>query len=318
MTDPRITRLAAQAAPQTKVAAKSALKAAGLKQTLADTLLSETDRLTKLRAAKAAARRALPQPIARPVRLPSGTPAKRLNALRQAAVLATLDKMIDRHTHGTWFCQLTTDPAAVGIRSNQYYTGENAGKWSIQATDTYITVPAEWRVRVQRRGLAIVDGMMTLDAAPLEAHGCELFAATFARRTGAKGVKVERGYIARADAITYHAATADQAISGIAKKRRELALTARLNAADLGALVARCPSARVSVGDARATGACVYGIRSWCAAVGLPVVYEDATDTLTGSATLSEVYTAYQREPRPEARATLIRALRRNRAVIEA
>lgn len=345
-----LINLAARTRPGTKVAAKAALKAAGLKQTLADALLTATAHLNALRISAKTARterhlgycpvdagarsfywrdrkgqrgngiasRKIDGKRGRnPVRLPAGTPNVRLAALRQAAVLATLGRLIDEHAHGEWVCKLTSDPAKVGITSNQYYTGEKAGKWAIQATNTFVTVPADWRVRVQRKNLAIVDGLMTLDASPLEASGCELFAATWARRTGAKNIAIDHGYIARAGAVSYHAATADQALTGLAKKTRELAFSARLNAADLSALIARCPDARVSVGDAKAVGACVYGIRSWCAAVGLNVAYDEATKTLTGSATLAEVHTAYQREPRPEARAALLRTLRRQRATLD-
>lgn len=331
-----IIRIAATSMAQTQVAAKAALKAAGLKQTLAWEVLAavsgiETaqktapvDRIARklgycpvdasvprwMNSGKIARRQTAANPGRKPVRLPAFTPADRLNAVRTEAVKSAMQRLIDRHAHGEWLVNLTNDPAAVGIKYDQYYTGKKAGKWSIQAADTKITVPADWRVRVQRKGLAIVDGLMTLDTAPMEAHGCELFAATWARRTGAKSVAVDKGYIARADGVSYHGATADQALSGLAKKRRELALSIRLDAADLGDLVAKLASVRVSVGDARATGACEYGIRSWCAAVGL--------DFEAGSASLAEVYAAYQREPRPEARATLLRVLRRQRTAIAA
>jgi hypothetical protein len=309
-----LINLAAKAKPASKVAAKAALKAAGLKQTLADDLLNAQDKLRKLRLDKQTARanrRHINKPCGRkPITLPQGTPAARLLALRHKDVKRALGRMIDEHSHGQWIVNLTADPAAVGITTRSYYTGQKSGKWAIQATDTTITVPTDWRLRVQAKGLAHCDGLMTLDAAPMEAHGCELFAATWARRTGAKNVATDKGYIARADGVSYHGATADQALSGLAKKRRELALSIRLDAADLGDLVAKLASVRVSVGDARATGACEYGIRSWCAAVGL--------DFEAGSATLAEVYAAYQREPRPEARATLLRVLRRQRTAIAA
>ena len=64
----------------------------------------------------------------------------------------------------------------------------------------------------------------------------------------------------------------------------------------------------VSVADAAASGACDYGIRSWCAAVGL--------DYEAGSAQLSEVYAAYQRQPRAEAHAVILLVLRRQRSKI--
>ena len=331
----QITRIAAQSNAQTKVAAKAALKAAGLKQTLADELLAEVTRIEKMRKTAKQDRIArklgyspvdaterrwpwepgIPKrcvaatPGRTPVRLPAGTPMTRLAALRKQAVIDTLARVIDRHENGDWSVKLTQDPTRVDVYQHGYYTGEKHGKWSVKATDTTITVPADWRMRVQRKGLDIVDGLMTLDAAPLEAAGCELFAATWARRTGAKNVKVDKGYIARAGELTYHAATADQALSGLAKKRRELALIVRLDAADWGALIEKIGHVQVRVGDARAVGACEYGIMSWCAAVGL--------DYAAGQAPLADVYAAYQREPRPEARATLIRVLRRQRALVD-
>lgn len=355
MTDPRIIHIAAQQRPSTKVAAKAALKTAGLKQTLADELLAQVASLDAKRGtakldridrrlgycpvapeSRSTARRwgsggrvtgrrdgagihiRKPEHGSKgraPVRLPSGTAAQRLTAVRQATVLATLDRLIDKHAHGEWSCTLTTDPAKVGITSSQYYTGESAGKWRTQATDTMVTVPADWRVRVQRRGLAIVDGLMTLDASPLEAQGCELFAATWARRTGAKNIAVDHGYIARAGAVTYHGATIDQALTGLSRKSRALALTAYLNAADLSELVAKAPGRMMYLKDARAVGACDYGIKSWVASTGLDI---GAGGWDSAAACIESVYAAYQREPRPEARAAILHALRRQRAVIEA
>ena len=61
----------------------------------------------------------------------------------------------------------------------------------------------------------------------------------------------------------------------------------------------------VSIDDARRIGACEYGIRHWCETVGL--------DYDGGRASFSEVYEAYQRHPATEARAVLLRVIRRNR-----
>jgi len=57
------------------------------------------------------------------------------------------------------------------------YAGNFKG-WSATEDHHRISVPADWRVRVQRRGLAAVGGMMTLDVHPLVPHGdIELFQA---------------------------------------------------------------------------------------------------------------------------------------------
>jgi hypothetical protein len=63
----------------------------------------------------------------------------------------------------------------------------------------------------------------------------------------------------------------------------------------------------VHVQDARAVGACEYGIRSWCYATGLQAAYA------AGCATLRQVWDAYQAQPRAEARATILAVLKRVR-----
>jgi len=305
-----LTRIAATLIGSTKVAAKAALKAAGLPQSQAAELLAERSRIMTARAAKRSAR-AVNNPGTRTL---MRTPAARLDVLRRKVVGAAAEHALRIGVNDTMSVSLTSDPALVGWSQSaeadwDKYRGSYKG-WACNYKVNTVTVPADWRVRVQRRGLAEVDGMLTLDAAPVEAAGCELFAASWLVQRRGNTADLTRGYIARAGAITYHGATIDQALSGIARKARELAFSARLAGADLTVLVASCPDARVSVADARLSGACEYGIKSWCASVNLPF---DA-----GSATLAEVYAAYQREPRPEAHATILRVLRRNRAAIAA
>ena len=337
-----LTKLAATARPATKTAARAALKAAGMRQTLAIELLSEVERLAELR------RIARHQRIARklgysPVdadhwggvrkrmtdprgplkigfNLPSGTPAQRLDDLRRLSVAGVYNQSYRTATHGALNVVLTTDPARVGIAQTEYLDweldrGAHKGK-PARVQDTTVTVPTSWCVRVQRAGLYVVDGMMTLDASPLEAAGCELYAAMWLEQGRGTTVTARRGYIARSGSATYHASTADQALTGLARKSRALAVTAYLNSADLGELVARHADMAVSVGDARAVGACVYGIRSWCNAVGLAVAYDEATKTLSGCTTLGDLYAANQREPRSEARAVILRVLRRARVAV--
>lgn len=342
-----ITRLAATLRPSTKTAARAALRSVGLRQTLCDDVLAATQRLHAARKTRITDRIARhlgycpvsvkvtghsynpvthkydgapiysynrerdprTQPTGRPaVHLPrGGTLAQRLSSVRQNAAIENLRRLIEPHAHGTWTVCLTRYPEDIGIKQSGYYTGEKAGKWSIEATDTVLTVPHDYRIRVLRRGLGFVDGLMTIDAHPLEATGCELYAATWLRRTGAKNATAQRGYIARSGDTSHHADTAEKALAGLRRKAKALATTAALAAADLGQLVQRHASATVRLADATAVGACDPGIRHWCATVGLSYA--------AGTATLSDVYQAYQREPRPEAHATIVRVLRRLRAV---
>lgn len=347
-----LIKIAATTRPATKTAARAALKAAGLKQTLADDLLTVTAELTAARETAGRARIARrlgywpingrrlwtggtdPRKILwrdpatgapgyragrLPVRLPVGAPADRLADARQRAVLDVYRSTYRAPDapHGEITVTLTTDPAAVGITQTQH------ADWGMYAksykhpgtvTNTTITVPDQWRGRVLYRGLATVDGMMTLDAAPLPTQpGLYLDAATWLVQGRGYTVTTSRGYIARdLSGASYHADTAQAALDGLARKTRARDLAEKWEQAiathGLDAIAARVsPAAVVRIADAKAIGACDYGIKSWCHATGLPY---DA-----GQAPLSDVLSAYHREPRSEARAAIIHALRRYRAV---
>lgn len=345
-TTTTLISLAAKACPTTKVAAKAALKAAGYPQTQADALLTAAAFLAAARKAAPAARLARKLgycPVDATARrwewhgpritdrapttpgtarraagafylgaiLPSGTPAQRLQASRERAISDAYARTYRTATHGDIDVTLTTDPAAVGIRQTEaldwtLYGGSHKSR-PARVQDTTITAPATWRTRVQRAGLAMIDGMMTLDAAPIEASGCELYAATWLVQGRGTNTTAARGYIARADGAAYHGATIDQALTGLAKKRRALQFVARVaDPAELIKMASQHAATIVTLGDARAVGACEYGIKSWCNAVGI--------DYEAGRTTLGDVLSGYQREPRPEARATIIRVLRRQRA----
>ena len=297
----------------TKTAIKAALKAAGMRQTLADDVLAEVTRQNKAKSENNARKRGTflrPNKSRRPeVLLPGGTPAKRLQWARNKAVLATFNETYRVAVHGNQSVILTDSPALVGVKQVEgidwnLYRGSHKGR-PARTQDTTLTVPATWRVRVQRAGLAVVDGMMTLDAAPIEATGCSLFAATWIVQGRGTSVSAVSGYIARAGLITFHADSIAAALAGLARKQKSAADEMALATGDFANIVAQYGSRRVTVGDARAVGACEYGIESWCHAVGL-------SDALAvGETDLATMVAAYQREPRREARATILRVIRR-------
>jgi hypothetical protein len=249
------------------------------------------------------------------VRLPKGTPAERLAALRDRVVRDTTNWRFGKND--TMDIHLTDDPAKVGLRQVagadwSTYKGSFKG-WACNYLEHHVTVPRDWRVRVQRRGLAVVDDMMTLDAAPMTAPaGVELFAAVWVVQGRGNHAESVRGYIASRDGQTYHAGTAAEAIAGVTRKAQRAAAAEEwaciLAGAELGELVARAGDMQVSVRDARAVGACEYGIKSWCYATGLP--YE------AGHAPIADVFAAYQRQPRTEARAAILHALRTHRRAL--
>lgn len=205
---------------------------------------------------------------------------------------------------------LTALPAEVGYQvsmSSNRDTYAKSSKWGhAEAAEDhhYITLPRAYMSRVVRRGLAVVDGMPTLDAAILDApEGVELYAARWARQGRGYKVETDTGYIARSGRNTYHAATVAAALRGLQRKTDGVKLT--------GPTMARLAelhgSAWVPLAAVRAVGACDYGIRSWVERTGMRAQYE------AGGATVAEVAAGYAVCPAPEARAAVLYAIRQAR-----
>lgn len=179
--------------------------------------------------------------------------------------------------------------------------------YSKKSVHTAIFLPSDWFSRVYRRNLHRLDGLMTLWAQPVDAVGCEAFAATWLEQARGTSLRVVRGYIARAaDGTSYHGNTLTAALAGLRRKTK-LAEIDRMPTEQMVALAARHTSARVTVADARAVGACEAGIRSWVARTDIALV-NDAT-------TLGDLISAYLSVPATEARAVILRCLRRCRAL---
>lgn len=121
-----------------------------------------------------------PPPVGR------GTPAQRLEVLRKTAIRKVFTSTFRQPAHGETKVVLTDDPAKVGVTQTPY------DDWNVYAKsyrhgparclDTVVTVRLRWRTRVERRGLAVLNGMMTLDAilVGVEANDVRLLYATWA------------------------------------------------------------------------------------------------------------------------------------------
>jgi hypothetical protein len=307
-----IREIAARHQPASLAAAKRLLKEAGIKQSLAPQVMAELASVEKARSAKRAARFPFRRmPACPPVRLPEGTPAERIERLRKDMVLTAFVTTFRQPAHGDLSVVLTADPALVGVRQIETADwdiyAKSYTKGPARVLDTTVTAPAAWRVRVARKGLAVLDGMMTLDAAPIEGApvGVSLYAARWVEQGRGTAVRTVDGFIAAGNGHSYHGASAEKALAGLRRKIDGAAWADKLRIADLEELVARIPQAVVRLSDARAIGACEYGIRSWCARTGIS--YE------AGQATVAEVYAAYQASPAPEARFAILYAARRAR-----
>lgn len=202
----------------------------------------------------------------------------------------------------------------VSMSSNRdTYRGAFKG-WAANEDHHLIHIPRDWLVRVQGRGLAMLGGMLTLDLHPLEAAGevC-VYAATWARQGRGYEVHVDRGFIATLLGEHYHAETAESAIVGVRRKakiasRRPVAARFEPYEATVEAFEERYKRIHlvVTLADARDTGSCEFGIRSWCESVGLS--YEE------GNAPLQQVLQGFRTLPQVEVRRAVVHAVRRHRA----
>ena len=260
-----------------------------------------------------------------PVRLDPRPMEERLKARVAGAVATFFAAGYRFDVAGPADVEITKDPAKVGVRQSGYLDWDfysRATKYPKQIVVTTITVPNAWRIRVLARGLALVGGLLTLDAQRLEGapDGVELYAASWLEQGRGYAVRKVDGFIAREvlpeaqvqAAAVFHAKSLDKAVKGLLRKigaaiaDREIRdLLARHG---IDTVVSRHPDLVVTLQDARVTGSCEFGIRSWCNRTGLP--YE------AGMAPLGDVYAAYKTQPLPEARVAILHALRRNKKAI--
>lgn len=200
---------------------------------------------------------------------------------------------------------LTRDLAQVSYRvrmaeNRDTYKGSYKGYAAAEDHHT-ITVPRAWMARVERRGLAVVDGLLTLDAAPLDApQGVELFAAVWARQGRGYDAITERGYIARAGRHTYHAASVRAALAGLQRKMEGVVLAGP----SMARLAELHSGVWVSLANVRAIGACEPGILNWVSRTNMQRQFA------AGGATVAEIAAGYEVCPAPEARAAVMLAIR--------
>ena len=262
----------------------------------------------------------LPDPTGRPpIILPKGEPLDRLNRWRKEIIVGYAKQTL-RHgaPGGTWFnIKFAETTRHVDYSTSVSKIYENPDRYNRHWSKNYdaheICVPKDWRLRVQKRGLAILGGMLTLDAIPMiSPHGIELYAAVWVTQSRGYSVKVYRGYIALAFNESFHGETVEIAISGLKNKCKRLQnLFGNLEdiKAPVDLFVEKYSGIEINVSleDARASGNCEYGIRSWCESVGI--------DTARMQIPMSELLSAFRRLPLIEVRRTAMYAVRQHRKV---
>lgn len=254
----------------------------------------------------------------KPVWLPRGTPEARVTAGRIQAV-ALMARSLLRHGApggGTMRVGFALNASKVNYvvtmdQNRDTYKGAYKG-WAASEDHHLITVPRDWRLRVERKDLASLGGLMTLDAHPLMPDGdVRVYAATWARQGRGFSVTVDRGYIALLSGEHFHAESAEAAIRGVRRKFKSTGTPARDYSSPytltIEGFIKRYQGRNlsVSVRDAEDSGSCDFGIRSWCEFVGL--------DYVGGSAPLNLVLDGYRKRPQEEVRRAIVHAVRRQR-----
>ncbi|MCG2657370.1 MAG: hypothetical protein L6414_18175 [Hydrogenophaga sp.] len=246
--------------------------------------------------------------------LPTGTPQQRLMVQRKAAIHKCAKSCFrlgaaGGHSFAVTFAGTSSEVQYhVAMDSNRTtFRGAYKG-WSANEDHHRLCVPADWRRRVERRGLAVLDGIMTLDAHLLhEQGGVAVYAAVWARQGRGYQVTTERGYLAVGYGLAFHAETAEQAMKGLERKNKAAGRAAPLPAMalDTDAFVERFSRYRnlmVSVDDARESGSCEYGIRSWCEAVGIDIELHEVP--------LQRLLAGFRQRPQVEVRRAVLHAVR--------
>lgn len=322
-----LTRIAVSDVGDTKKALIAAIRAAGLPGNPANVarvqeLCDEFDaarrhrRLNQVNAKANKTISVLPAPTGRPaIRLPLGTPATRLIELRKRTVTQYAQQAFRSGASGgtkftVGFADKTSDVTYTTNLDRNYdvYRGAYKG-WGANVDLHQICVPADWRLRVERKGLALLSGLMTLDVLQIEAPaGIELYAAVWASQGRGYAVRTERGFIAVAGSDSFHSDTADGAISGLLRKGRS-AQTRVSTIADMkssvNAFVTKYTTydIDVSLDDARRSGSCEYGISSWCASVGI--------DIRRAQVPMVELLEGFRCMPQTEVRRAVLGAVKR-------
>jgi hypothetical protein len=194
--------------------------------------------------------------------------ADRLVAHKRARLIHAFDDCGIRHSRawddaGRYEARVGA-PAASQTTEEGWIAYGSRYRRGIVGETVRLTVPADWGTRVRLSGLAVLDGMLTLDAERLPTWGpVEVYRAVWARQGRGVSLVVEQGYIARhtPSGTTYHSTDrdperAERAARKAIRRAASLArLVERLSRWDL----AEIEHVSVTRADSLRAGNCVSG-----------------------------------------------------------
>jgi len=152
--------------------------------------------------------------------LPAGTLAERAKLRRQRLILDAAHGQIESYSGDTTTTIHYGEPDASTATG---YGDKYSRSCQYTKTDAshHITVATDWFTSVHLRGLARVDGLLTLDAEPVDAEGYTVYRASWLRSKG-KQLSAEHGYIAIGEHGAAHAKTESGAKSILTRRANEI------------------------------------------------------------------------------------------------
>ena len=199
--------------------------------------------------------------------------------------------------------RITTNPAELGLSTVADTCRPYRGSYKTWTANEYtrtVTVPRRYISMVYSEGLAIVGGMMTLDAAPVDSpeRGITVYAATWLQESRGYECKTIKGFIA-IDGIgnNFHGKSVKSAIAGLHNKTAAPEVKASRSAKYFEGRLKRalevCADRKFSFTDAKRLGFCEFGIKSWCHRVGIDP---------DGTACIKQIVDGYKTAPLTEVR----------------
>lgn len=192
--------------------------------------------------------------------LPAGTLAERAKRRREKLILDAAHGQIESYSGDT---TTTIHYGAPDASTATGYGEQYSRSCTYAKTDCshHITVAPDWFTRVHLRGLARVDGLLTLAAEPVDAEGYTVYRASWLRSKG-KRLTAEHGYIAIGEHGAAHAKTESAAKSILTRRANEIRYTRherKIRAALHEMRLNGYAQIIVSIGDSIAAGNCRAG-----------------------------------------------------------